>query len=59
MEQAENREDCPEIRHLVILGHDEEPTQHVQELLLQERTAGLDRRVAVAAGCGASGRNHR
>lgn len=31
----------PEIRHVVILGHDEEPTQHVQELLLQERHAVL------------------
>ena len=32
----------PDIRHLVLLGHDEEPTQHVQELLLQERAASLD-----------------
>jgi electron transport complex protein RnfC len=28
-------------QHLVILGHDVEPTQHVQELLIQERTSAL------------------
>ncbi len=29
------------LQHLVVLGHDEESTQHVQELLIQERTPAL------------------
>ena len=40
MDQSESSADA-EIRHLVIVGHDVEPTQHVQELLLQERESHL------------------